>query len=194
MKSRTMAAALEEAYQNQKMVGKFPGCVLRVTSRLNAVDVNVHPAKTEVKFTSDKQLFDAVYYAVKGALEAETGHPQAELTAKKPAPRRDSVTPNQTFFRSMTAAEFQAAQKEPRREDKLPLRDRSRPAYQAENTPYAAAARRLRQEPIVPQRQDAPPKPAAERERFVEKPEENEENSPALPPVADSVPAEAPSA
>ena len=61
VKSRTMAAAMEEAYRNQKMVGKFPGCVLRVTSKLNAVDVNVHPAKTEVKFTSEKKLFDAVY-------------------------------------------------------------------------------------------------------------------------------------
>ena len=194
VKSRTMAAALEEAYQNQKMVGRFPGCVLRVTSRLNAVDVNVHPAKTEVKFTSDKKLFDAVYYAVKGALEAETGHPRAELTAKKPAPRRDSVTPNQTFFRSMTAAEFQASQASAGTGvgEKLPLRDTSRPAYRVETAPYDTAARRLRQEPIAPYRREKPPKSAAERDTFVENSEDNEENSPPLPPVAGAEPAPLP--
>ena len=85
VKSRTMAAALEEAYRNQKMVGKFPGCVLRVTSKLNAVDVNVHPAKTEVKFTSEKKLFDAVYYTVKGALEAESGA-KTETGQRDPQP------------------------------------------------------------------------------------------------------------
>ena len=50
VKSRLMMAALEQAYQNQRMVGKFPGCVLHLALRLNGVDVNVHPAKTEVKF------------------------------------------------------------------------------------------------------------------------------------------------
>ncbi|MEG1879484.1 MAG: DNA mismatch repair endonuclease MutL, partial [Pseudoflavonifractor sp.] len=67
VKSRTMMAALEEAYKNQKMVGKFPGCVLHLTTKLNAVDVNVHPTKTEVKFASDKRVFDAVYYAVQSS-------------------------------------------------------------------------------------------------------------------------------
>lgn len=105
VKSSTMSAALEQAYQNQKMVGKFPGCVLRIQCKLNAVDVNVHPAKTEVKFASERKLFDAVYDTVKTALEQEQGHPQAEVRAKAP-PKRDQVTPNQTFFRTMTAAEY----------------------------------------------------------------------------------------
>ena len=48
VKSRLMLAALEEAYQNQKMVGRFPACVLHLEVKLSAVDVNVHPAKTEV--------------------------------------------------------------------------------------------------------------------------------------------------
>ena len=60
VKSRTMMAALEEAYANQKMVGKFPGCVLYLTCRLSTVDVNVHPTKQEVKFGSDRRVFDAV--------------------------------------------------------------------------------------------------------------------------------------
>ena len=100
VKSRTMMAALEEAYANQKMVGKFPGCVLHLTTKLNAVDVNVHPTKQEVKFGSDKKVFDAVYYAVKSTLEADRTRPSA--VAEEPAPRLaprqavDTVTPNQT--------------------------------------------------------------------------------------------------
>ena len=99
VKSRTMQAALEQAYQNQKMVGRFPGCVLHLTTRLNGVDVNVHPTKTEVKFTSEKKLFDAVYYAAKAALEEDSGAPRAVLEERpKAAPKHDSVTANQTFF------------------------------------------------------------------------------------------------
>ncbi|MCI8423125.1 MAG: DNA mismatch repair endonuclease MutL [Lawsonibacter sp.] len=79
IKSRLMMAALEEAYKNQKMVGKFPGCVLHLETRRNAVDVNVHPAKTEVKFTNERAVFSAVYQAVLAALEADRSHPAAAL-------------------------------------------------------------------------------------------------------------------
>ena len=137
VKSRTMSAALEQAYQNQKMVGKFPGCVLRVACKLNAVDVNVHPAKTEVKFTSERKLFDAVYYAVKETLEAEQGHPQAELKPKVP-PKQDQVTPNQTFFRTMTAEEY-------RRTGQVLHSKRQSPASPRED-PFETAMRQRRQE------------------------------------------------
>ena len=137
VKSRTMSAALEQAYQNQKMVGKFPGCVLRVACKLNAVDVNVHPAKTEVKFTSERKLFDAVYYAVKETLEAEQGHPQAELKPKVP-PKQDQVTPNQTFFRTMTAEEY-------RRTGQVLHSKRQSPAPPRED-PFETAMRQRRQE------------------------------------------------
>lgn len=137
VKSRTMSAALEQAYQNQKMVGKFPGCVLRVACKLNAVDVNVHPAKTEVKFTSERKLFDAVYYAVKETLEAEQGHPQAELKPKVP-PKQDQVTPNQTFFRTMTAEEY-------RRTGQVLHSKRQSPAPPRED-PFETAVRQRRQE------------------------------------------------
>ena len=62
VKSPLMMAALEEAYKNQRMVGKFPGCVLHLQTKLNAVDVNVHPAKTEVKFGGERAVFSAVYH------------------------------------------------------------------------------------------------------------------------------------
>ena len=98
VKSPLMAAALEQAYQNQKMVGKFPGCVLHLETKLNAVDVNVHPAKTEVKFGSERQVFSAVYHAVLSALEGDRSHPRAELKPQTipGMPVQDTVTPNQT--------------------------------------------------------------------------------------------------
>jgi DNA mismatch repair protein MutL len=64
-----LQTALEKAYANYLHSGRFPSCVLYITTRLGDVDVNVHPAKTEVKFVSDKQIFDGVYYAVLSALE-----------------------------------------------------------------------------------------------------------------------------
>ena len=98
VKSRLMMAALEEAYKNQKMVGRFPGCVLHLETKLNAVDVNVRPAKTEVKLGNERQVFSAVYHAVLSALEADRSHPKAELKNEViPAFKAvDTVTPNQT--------------------------------------------------------------------------------------------------
>ncbi len=69
VKSRTMMAALEQAYRGKTMHGKFPGCVLFLTLPLDLVDVNVHPAKTEVRFAHETAVFSAVYTAVKEALE-----------------------------------------------------------------------------------------------------------------------------
>ena len=98
VKSRLMMAALEEAYKNQKMVGRFPGCVLHLETKLNAVDVNVHPAKTEVKFGNERQVFSAVYHAVLSALESDRSHPKAELKNEviPTFKAADTVTPNQT--------------------------------------------------------------------------------------------------
>lgn len=68
IKSQLLTAALEEAYRNQLLKGKFPGCVLRLTMPADRLDVNVHPAKTVVKFVNDKEAFNAVYYTVLDAL------------------------------------------------------------------------------------------------------------------------------
>lgn len=145
VKSRTMTAALEEAYRNQKMVGKFPACVLKLTVKLSAVDVNVHPAKTEVKFTNEKQLFEAVYYAAKSVLEREEGHVQAVLE-QKPArtQRQDTVTGNQTFFKSMTSQEYRKGEA---------LRSPLPPAPDTSITPWQAATSRNAAELLARQRQ-----------------------------------------
>lgn len=101
IKSRVMMAALEEAYRNQKMVGKFPGCVLHLTVRPNTVDVNVHPTKTEVKFQNEQQVFSTVYHGVLAALNGDQSRPQAVV--KSVLPRQDTVTPNQTSLHDFTA-------------------------------------------------------------------------------------------
>ena len=135
VKSRTMMAALEEAYANQKMVGRFPGCVLHLKTRLNAVDVNVHPTKQEVKFGSDKKVFDAVYYAVKSTLEGDHTRPALTLDDGKPA--RPAAPP-------VGADIIRPQNPEPRRAEALPLRDFTappvKPAAVAAGSPAGAAA------------------------------------------------------
>ncbi|MBQ7328763.1 MAG: DNA mismatch repair endonuclease MutL [Oscillospiraceae bacterium] len=110
VKSRLMIAALEEAYRNQIMTGKFPACVLHLTLPASAVDVNVHPAKTEVKFLNEKAVFDCIHYGVLGALNKTPDRPQVQFqkpaapapapTAAKPAPKQEN------FFRTMSAQEY----------------------------------------------------------------------------------------
>ena len=69
VKTRTGMAALEEAYKGSKMVGKFPSAVLQLTVPYEIIDVNVHPAKIEVRFINERPVFDAIYHAVKTALQ-----------------------------------------------------------------------------------------------------------------------------
>ena len=107
IQSRTCMAALEEAYKNSIMVGRFPGCVLNVQIPPQTVDVNVHPAKLEVRFTRERDIFHSVYYAVKGALDQNnplTRGPQEEPKTVPPvhSPRKE---PTQTH---LTAQEYQS--------------------------------------------------------------------------------------
>lgn len=83
IRSRTAMAALEEAYKGFIMVGKFPACVLHMEVACEAVDVNVHPAKLEVRFVNERPIFDAVYHAARSALNA--GDRPREMELKKPA-------------------------------------------------------------------------------------------------------------
>lgn len=119
VKSRLLISALEEAYRNQIMVGKFPACVLHLNLPAGAVDVNVHPAKTEVKFLSEKAVFDCVHYGVLGALNKQVDRPEVRFAKKPepavqtvpsapPSPPQHKAVPRQDFFRTMTAQDFQA--------------------------------------------------------------------------------------
>lgn len=68
VKSGVASAALEQAYKNVIMVGHFPSCVLNIEIDTKLVDVNVHPSKTEVRFTNEKPIFDLIYYGIKTAI------------------------------------------------------------------------------------------------------------------------------
>ena len=83
--SRLMTVALEEAYANQMMTGRFPSCVLRLTLPNSAVDVNVHPAKTEVKFSNERAVFDCVRYGVMAALRRDPARPELKLPQARAA-------------------------------------------------------------------------------------------------------------
>lgn len=109
VKSRILIAALEEAYRNQIMVGKFPACVLHLTLPANTVDVNVHPAKTEVKFLNEKAVFDCVHYGVLGALNKTPDRPEMRFKpAPAPAAEKPVAAPmkQENFFRTMSAQEY----------------------------------------------------------------------------------------
>ena len=106
VKSQLLTAALEEAYANRMMKGKFPGCVLLVELPHDMVDVNVHPAKTIVKFVGEKRVFDLVYHAAMAALDQreKPEPPQAKPAAQVTNPRGD-------FFASMTSQQYREQQK-----------------------------------------------------------------------------------
>ncbi len=103
VKSRTMAAAVEQAYNTRIPPDKFPFCVLNLELTPEAVDVNVHPAKLEVKFTNERIIFEAVYYAVLSELEKSGSMPQLEVgsrASRKSANDDGSAakTGNQSFW------------------------------------------------------------------------------------------------
>ena len=165
VKSKLLIAALEEAYRNQLMVGRFPGCVLHLNLPANAVDVNVHPAKTEVKFLSEKAVFDCVHYGVLGALNKKPDRPAvqfkpqpAPMPPEKPTPTVNKpAEKKEAFFRTMTAQEYKTFS--------AAMADAPKPKPEA----AAAAAKKiptggnmpLREFVMLPQvRQAAQPEPA----------------------------------
>ena len=90
VRSNTMQRALEEACKGAVMIGKYPACVLGISLDCSAVDVNVHPAKLEVRFTEEKPIYEAVYFAVKSSLTEFDAPRDVEL----PPVRRVSASPN----------------------------------------------------------------------------------------------------
>lgn len=94
VRSRTLTAALESAYQNKLMSGRYPLCYLDIRTGLSAVDVNVHPSKLEVKFARERDVFSAIYNGAVSALESH-GEMQAIKRKAGLPPREDTVTPNQ---------------------------------------------------------------------------------------------------
>lgn len=106
VQNRSLSYAIEEAYQNLLMVGRYPIAVLQVALPPSEVDVNVHPRKMEVRFTGEREVFAAVQRAVRGALTGQ----QAGAHALSPAtsygvPAFTSLSP----IASQSALQFQVA-------------------------------------------------------------------------------------
>lgn len=82
VKCQTAMAALEQAYKNSIMVGRFPMCVLDISINPSLVDVNVHPAKIEVRFANEKPIFDLIYYGVKSTVDSDRSVKEADFSPK----------------------------------------------------------------------------------------------------------------
>ena len=82
IKSGSVSAAVDNAYKNSAMVGRFPAAILNLTVPAGTVDVNVHPAKTEVRFSDDRKIFDCVMFGVRNAILNGDKRPQLSLSNK----------------------------------------------------------------------------------------------------------------
>ena len=205
VKSRLLISALEEAYRNQIMVGKFPACVLHLNLPANAVDVNVHPAKTEVKFLNEKAVFDCVHYGVLGALNTTPDRPNVQFkaapsndptslrgsahtavvtegNARGAIPSKPAEPKKESFFRTMTAEEYKTFS--------TALKDAPQPKPAAAIATAAKVERSAQQpvrEPIfVPKGMMPQPKPE------IKLPPLPEEAKPLPKPVPAPVPVEEP--
>ena len=205
VKSKLLISALEEAYRNQIMVGKFPACVLHLNLPANAVDVNVHPAKTEVKFLNEKAVFDCVHYGVLGALNTTPDRPNVQFkavpsndptslrgsahtavvtegNARGAIPTKPAEPKKESFFRTMTAEEYKTFS--------TALKDAPQPKPAAAIATAAKVERSAQQpvrEPIfVPKGMMPQPKPE------IKLPPLPEEAKPLPKPVPAPVPVEEP--
>lgn len=180
IKSRLLSAAVEEAYRNQIMVGRFPACVLEIDMPVQAVDVNVHPAKTEVKFLSEREVFDAVHYAVLSTLSRAAGRPEWKTPEKKqeaaPQPQSQPKAvqpPKPGFYQTMQASEYrrQAAQ-QPVQKPAQPVlaspvqlpRSEPVPAQQSFPLPKPEVRPEPKPEPKIEVRPEPKPEPVKEPE------------------------------
>ena len=94
VKSKTASAAIEQAYSSYIPSEKYPCCVLNIEVSARAVDVNVHPAKLEVKFSNEKPVFDAIYYTVRSTLEEDITRPDFQFEKLKPTsePKKQNLS------------------------------------------------------------------------------------------------------
>ena len=128
IRSSLLQAALEQAYKNTLLTGRFPACVLYLDMGYGSVDVNVHPAKMEVKFSCKKKVFDLVYNAVRLSLEGENRTAQVELSPST----RKLAEPRADFYQSMRAEEFRSRGYSTGRAAPSAARPAPQPVYRAQ--------------------------------------------------------------
>ena len=161
IKSAALQAAVEQAYKNTLLTGRFPACVLYLRLSEALVDVNVHPTKNEVKFSQEGRVFDAVYHTVKNALEAERPAAQIRLSAATEKKLSPDILKKPQPTGYAAARPSMGLPKEPKKESAPPL-------FRAvlHSGPAAPAVKTELRSPVADYRKSAPvipaaPKPAA---------------------------------
>lgn len=212
VKSGTASAALSEAYKNSIMVGKFPYCVLNITTAPGLVDVNVHPAKIEVRFANERTVFSAVYYAAKNALEHRDEAPKVTIPRTAQTELFEPVRPKTEqmrlpekqpdFWNRMSSSEYRSAQQPERptyqqsaaREDIIAVASPDKKPETADSEPstiqHFLDAQRAKKEETAVIEADIRPELSAEAATLPD--EKPEETARALDTAVDEKPAELP--
>ena len=212
VKSGTASAALSEAYKNSIMVGKFPYCVLNITTAPGLVDVNVHPAKIEVRFANERTVFSAVYYAAKNALEHRDEAPKVTIPRTAQTELFEPVRPKTEqmrlpekqpdFWNRMSSSEYRSAQQPERptyqqsaaREDIITVASPDKKPETADSEPstiqHFLDAQRAKKEETAVIEADIRPELSAEAATLPN--EKPEEMARALDAAVDEKPAELP--
>lgn len=212
VKSGTASAALSEAYKNSIMVGKFPYCVLNITIAPGLVDVNVHPAKIEVRFANERTVFSAVYYAAKNALEHRDEAPKVTIPRTAQTELFEPVRPKTEqmrlpekqpdFWNRMSSSEYRSAQQPEKptyqqpavREDIITVASPDKKPETADSEPstiqHFLDAQRAKKEETAVIEADIRPELSAEAATLPD--EKPEETARALDTAVDEKPAELP--
>lgn len=178
VRSGTVCAAAEQAYKNSSMTGKFPSFVLNLTVPFSSVDVNVHPAKTEVRFSDEKRIFDAVYSSVKASIFSNDTRPQINIGGiKKAIPSPDTVS-DEKFVQTSAPIHI-----EKKTEAVKPELSEIKPSvlnFKQDSTPFF-----LRDDIVIPKREEInvnPPQIKKEPEIKMPEPEIKAEEEPVSAP------------
>lgn len=212
VKSGTASAALSEAYKNSIMVGKFPYCVLNITTAPGLVDVNVHPAKIEVRFANERTVFSAVYYAAKNALEHRDEAPKVTIPRTAQTELFEPVRPKTEqmrlpekqpdFWNRMSSSEYRSVQQPEKptyqqpaaREDIITVASPDKKPETADSEPstiqHFLDAQRAKKEETAVIEADIRPELSAEAATLPD--EKPEETARALDTAVDEKPAELP--
>lgn len=151
VRSKTCAAAIDEGYKSVLMTGKYPFCVLNMQVNANEVDVNVHPAKIEVRFVNERTAFDAIFFAVKSATAAKDVLTAATKPVDTPMVFSNDTASEQTAIKPISAAS--AAILNPPADPPPPAPSQPQvdtKPYTAPKTTVASAAVAYRAEPETP--------------------------------------------
>ncbi|MBR7164374.1 MAG: DNA mismatch repair endonuclease MutL [Clostridia bacterium] len=179
IKSPLLARAVEEAYKNELMGGKFPACVLLITLPHSMVDINVHPTKLEAKFADEKMIYHCVYWAAKNALYQKTEIPAVTLSAEEEAPAMPMKKQENPIFTApqRPAARMQEPAAARQKEESSPFvwRGLSQKATEQHTIRFPQKA-----EPDVAIQNEEPKMPAPPLEKAVSAPAEKSTEMPVL--------------